>query len=400
MRDDLTGLLEMADLALGSAADVVDRETLEPLIESVRAVRSRLSYPEDVLVVALAGGTGSGKSSLFNALAGEDLAETGGVRPTTSHPAVAVPESVGGTMDGYLDRLGIVERHSFQGPRLCLIDLPDTDSVEESHRLRVDRVLPLVDVVSWVTDPQKYRDARLHHDYLKPLAAYAGQFIFVLNQIDRLDPSEVWEVRSDLVAALDEDGFPSPVVLTVAAAPPAGPPMGLEELYQALEEKREGGRALYGKLLADIAGASRSLEARAGAGLDFDARAREALDSAVRALSDGDTTEANRVLTGLVDALAGEAGGDTAEKLERLGADVPGHVARIEREATQIVEPRWKWPWRRRHRSALDLDQARDLIAEAVIRPARAVMARRAVAIAAVTELAIVVERLRQTTDR
>lgn len=400
MRDDLTGLLEKADLALGSAAGVLAEESIEPLIQTIRTVRARLSYPEEILVVALAGGTGSGKSSLFNAMTGENLAETGGVRPTTSHPAVAVPESAGATMDGYLDSLGIEERHSHSGRPICLVDLPDTDSVEQSHRLRVDKVLPMVDVVVWVTDPEKYRDARLHDEYLEPLAPYASQFLFVLNQMDRLDQDEVEHVGSDLKDALTDDGFRDPDVLTVSADPPVGPPMGIEELYAALESRRQH-RALYGKMLTDLSEATRDLETRAGTGLDFDARARETLDSAVRAMAEGDTTTANRELIGLLDALAGETGGSTAEKLEQLGSDVSRHVERIGREATETVEPRWKWPWSRHEgRDVLDGKRARELLSEAVIRPTRAVMARRALAIAAVAELAVEVERLRQETGR
>lgn len=400
MRDDLTGLLEKADLALGSAAGVVAEESIEPLIQTIRTVRARLSYPEEILVVALAGGTGSGKSSLFNAMTGQDLAETGGVRPTTSHPAVAVPESAGATMDGYLESLGIAERHSHSGPPICLIDLPDTDSVEQSHRLRVDRVLPMVDVVVWVTDPEKYRDARLHHEYLAPLARYAGQFLFVLNQMDRLDQAEVEQVASDLNDALADDGFRDPVVLTVAADPPVGPPIGVEELYSALEYQRQS-RASYGKVLTDLAEATRDLEARAGTGLDFDARARATLDSAVRAMTEGDATTANRELTALLDALAEETGGSTAEKLERLGSNVSRHVGRIAGEATVAAEQRRKWPWSRKARlGVVDVERARALLSESVIRPARAVVARRAVAIAAVAELAVEVERLRQAADR
>ena len=400
MRDDLTGLLEKADLALGSAAGVVAEESIEPLIQMIRTVRARLSYPEEILVVALAGGTGSGKSSLFNAMAGEDLVETGGVRPTTSHPAVAVPESAGATMDGYVAGLGIAERHSHPGPPICLIDLPDTDSVEQSHRLRVDRVLPMVDVVVWVTDPEKYRDARLHHEYLTPLAPYAGQFLFVLNQMDRLDQAEVEQVASDLHEALTDDGFRDPVVLTVAADPPVGPPMGIEDLYAALEDRRQS-RALYGKVLTDLAEATRDLDTRTGTGLDFDARARAALDSAVRAMTAGDTTAANRELTALLDALAEETGGSTAEKLERLGSSVSRHVDRIAGEATEKAEPRRTWPWSRKARQeVVDGERARALLSEAVIRPARAVVAKRAVAIAAVAELAVEVERLRQSADR
>lgn len=399
MRDDLTGLLEQADLALGSAAGVVDDGALTPLVESVRAVRTRLAYPDDISVVALAGGTGSGKSSLFNALAGDDLVETGGIRPTTSQPSAAVPERAGQTMDGYLDRMGVEERHRYDGPGICLLDLPDTDSLETSHRYRVDRILPLVDVVVWVVDPEKYRDARLHLEYLKPMAAYSHQFLFVLNQFDRLDPEVVDEVVSDLFNALAEDEIDSPIVLPVSAAPPVGPPIGLGELANALEAKRAD-RGLFEKLLSDLAGAGEALQARAGSALDFDARATRAVEAAVRSLVEGDTTGASRALTGVLDALAAETGGDTTAKLERMAADVPSHVQRISDQlrGSSAPPPRRRW-FRRVSPPApvFDVDQARSLLAEATIRPARAVVAKRALALASIAELVLEVERLRRS---
>ena len=67
-----------------------------------------------------------------------------------------------------------------------LLDLPDHDSTELSHRLEVDRLVQLVDVLVWVVDPQKYADAALHDRYLKPLAGHADVMMVVLNQADRL----------------------------------------------------------------------------------------------------------------------------------------------------------------------------------------------------------------------
>ena len=49
---------------------------------------------------------------------------------------------------------------------LVLLDLPDFDSIEEAHRLEVDRLLRLVDLVVWVLDPQKYADRVVHEQYL------------------------------------------------------------------------------------------------------------------------------------------------------------------------------------------------------------------------------------------
>ena len=397
MRERLLALLEKADLALGSSRDVLEEETLRPLIEAVTAVRIRLSYPEEVLVVALAGGTGSGKSSLFNSLAGEELVDVGGIRPTTSHPAAAVPASAGTSFDGYLDRLRIGERHVHEHGGVCLIDLPDTDSVAIAHRHRVDEMLPLVDVVIWVTDPEKYRDARLHHGYLKPMSDYSEQFVFVLNQVDRLPPTKVGEVCHDLSAALQEDGLGETTVIPIAASPPAGPPIGMDKLSEALESKREGRATLYGKLLTDLSMTGRALEDEAGTGLDFDARAEDAVMDAAESLRRGQAPAAVATLTDFLDSIGVESGSLTAAKVEQLAANVAAHVERIRSQIAESTPPeRRRWFRRRRSEDHVpDLGHTRALLSESVIRPARAVMARRALAIASVAELSLEVERLR-----
>ena len=88
------------------------------------------------------------------AIAGEEVALTGGIRPMTSEPLALVPADGAEALDGFLDELGISDRVEHDGPSwLCLIDLPDNDSVELDHRHRVDVLLPRVDMVAWVTDP-------------------------------------------------------------------------------------------------------------------------------------------------------------------------------------------------------------------------------------------------------
>lgn len=399
MRDDLLGLLERADLALGSAAGVIDDDTLEPLIRAVRAVRTRLSYPESVPVVALAGGTGSGKSSLFNALAGEELVDVGGVRPTTSTPAAAVPVTSGDAFDGYLDRLDVQERHEHTGPSICFLDLPDTDSVELDHRYRVDALLPLVDMVIWVADPEKYRDARLHGDYLQPMSDYSDQYIFVLNQIDRLTDDEVTDVLADFAAAVEDDGIDSAEIIPTAAFTPSGPPIGVEELVAAIEEKRRGRQVLHGKLLSDLEATCLALETAVGeAGLDFDRRAEGKVDRAARLLISGDPDAAANALVGFLDDLVAGVGGVSADKLRAVAADVPTHVRRIEAELGS-VQRQPKRRWFRRGQQADEaaplLDDARSGLSQSVIRPARAVLARRALAVASIAELAVEVARLR-----
>lgn len=172
-------------------------------------------------VVALAGATGGGKSSLFNALLGEHRAAVGVRRPTTSSPTAAVladgdPDEAG----PLLDWLEIGQRHlvgSGDGDGLVLVDLPDIDSVQVDHQQTVDRLARVVDVLVWVVDPQKYADNLLHQRYLRPMATHAAVTVVVLNQADTLDPDERSAVLGDLRRLLAADGLAEvPVLLTSA----------------------------------------------------------------------------------------------------------------------------------------------------------------------------------------
>ncbi|CAL9306653.1 GTP-binding protein [Streptomyces sp. SudanB66_2053] len=177
------------------------------------AARRRLSGQHTV--VAIAGATGSGKSQLFNTLAGVPISETGVRRPTTAAP-IACSWSDGAA--SLMERLGIpprLRRRPLQAMTdaderlrgLVLVDLPDHDSAAVEHRQQVDRVLGLVDAVIWVVDPEKYADAMLHERYLRPMAAHAEVMFVVLNQIDRLPGDAAEQVLDDLRRLLDEDGI-------------------------------------------------------------------------------------------------------------------------------------------------------------------------------------------------
>ena len=71
---------------------------------------------------------------------------------------------------------------------LVLLDLPDHDSTELEHRMEVDRLVQLVDMLIWVVDPQKYADAALHDRYLKPLAKHAGVMMIDLEPGGPVEP--------------------------------------------------------------------------------------------------------------------------------------------------------------------------------------------------------------------
>lgn len=384
MRDRLLRLAEMADLALASAIGVLDEGDLKPLRDSISSLRIRLAHPP-ALVVALAGGTGSGKSSLLNALVGSDIAEVGGVRPTTSSPLGVLPNANDEGLSELLARMGIHDIHKYDGP-LCLVDMPDFDSVEYGHRRVVDELIRLVDVVVWVTDPEKYRDARLHHDYLAPLARYRSQFVFALNQIDRLEESSLRAVLTDFAKALEEDGIPGATVLPVAASPPAGPAIGISELEARVRQMADDGAVLE-KLEVDLGEVASSLSDRLGTSLDFDRRAAEMVESATSSIVASDTNAASKTLGQFLDLLTAENPGPVGEAIGRISADVPRHIARIAQELSpEPIRSRF-----RKTERNIDPDPVETTmrINSDVIRPVRVVLAKRALAVASIAELVV-----------
>ncbi|MFD5035762.1 GTPase [Streptomyces sp. NPDC058377] len=270
------------------------------------SARQRLSSRHTV--VAIAGATGSGKSTLFNALAGVQISDTGLRRPTTSAP-IACSWTDGAA--GLLDRLAIpgrLRRRPVQGGTatdealqgLVLVDLPDHDSAATGHREQVDRVLALVDAVIWVVDPEKYADAALHERYLRPLAGHAEISFVVLNQIDRLSAEAADLVLDDLRRLLDEDGMavgehgePGATVMSLSALTGAG----VGDLREVLGTFVQDRKAAARRLSADVDAAAARLrpvyvaEGRPGLGERAREQFTDRLAEAVGAAAAGQAAE-------------------------------------------------------------------------------------------------------------
>ena len=277
MAYDITAALDLLDLAVGRATEIVEPELLTPHAQAAKDIRARIGFLGRSVVVALVGGTGSGKSSLLNALAGEEIAATGVVRPTTERPLAWIPANAEPGLIRLLDDLAIGDRigHDSFGD-IAILDLPDTDSVVRSHREVVEYLLPRVDAVIWVLDPEKYNDRLLHRDLLQPLSRYSKQFIFVLNQIDRLSPAEENQVVDDLRRTLALDGIENAQLLATAADPDEGPPIGIARLSRDLHGRLEAKQVVMTKLIADLReardGIARSTGVGVGAGTSYDDR--------------------------------------------------------------------------------------------------------------------------------
>lgn len=260
----LLDLIEQLDLAVTRAEGVALGDEIEVALGVARRSRLRRGFIGDELVIAIAGGTGSGKSSVLNAIAGAEIAATSSIRPHTDDPLAWIPESSGPGLIALLDELEISKRMTHDDlPGIALVDLPDMDSVVGWHRRTVEELLPRVDAVMWIFDPNKYSDPIVHEAFLTPLSTYRDQFLFILNQADTVPTADLPLLRSHLAALLDVDGFSTPEILVTAAFPDIGDPTGIDEVRRFLEHGVNAKRVTRGKLVEDVRRAAMTLASSA-----------------------------------------------------------------------------------------------------------------------------------------
>jgi GTP-binding protein EngB required for normal cell division len=230
--------------------------------------RMRLSSSHTVVV--LAGGTGSGKSSLFNRLAGADLSTVGVTRPVTRDAHACVwGEAASGAILDWLDvparyrysRASALDSGEDDLAGLVLLDLPDHDSVMTHAGELVDQLVSMADVMVWVLDPQKYADAAVHRRFLIPMAGHSDVLAVVLNQSDLLDAAQVDDCAADLRRLLDSEDLHEVPILVTSAVSGAG----LAELRNLLGDGVAARRATATRISADLDRVISRFEPYAGA---------------------------------------------------------------------------------------------------------------------------------------
>ena len=162
------------------------------------------------LVVAFFGGTGVGKSTLLNRLAGQAVARTGVERPTSREVTIYVHKTVQIQQlpeEFPVDKVKIALHQEESNHDILWIDMPDIDSVETGNKALVLEWLPHIDVLIYVVSPERYRDDRGWRLLLQHGHRHA--WLFVINQWDKGQESQ----REDFTRQLNKAGFGDPIVL-------------------------------------------------------------------------------------------------------------------------------------------------------------------------------------------
>lgn len=245
---DLQLRLTQLQQAIAAGEECMSPVIVERVREDLELSQARINVGEEFVVAALVGGTGSGKSTLFNRLTELDFARVSETRPTTEDIMAC---TWGGDASVLLDMLNVPPRLRFQHESLLtignehhdalvLLDTPDYDSVNLQNSAKVANLLPMVDVVMWVLDPQKYTDMSAYQAMItlgrrraEADAEREGRsLIAVMNRIDTVPQEDRQALLDDAKNKLAELGFADvPLIATSALYGE-----GIKELDSALSD--------------------------------------------------------------------------------------------------------------------------------------------------------------------
>jgi hypothetical protein len=197
-----------------------------PVFDRARALWARTSPRlqqlrpdlDRVLVVGVLGGTGTGKSTLLNALVENRVCEAGDARrPTTRQPVILahrdferpLPELDGCQVE--VRRLAVPLLK-----QMILVDCPDPDTQsrdaagqpadDENHNLEVlRRILPHCDVLLFVGTAQKYKTQAVTEELLRHTAGRGIVFVQTHAAVDA-------DITADWQRHMTAQGFPEPQV--------------------------------------------------------------------------------------------------------------------------------------------------------------------------------------------
>ncbi|MBT8215048.1 MAG: GTPase domain-containing protein [Acidimicrobiia bacterium] len=224
--ESLATVLERVAFRLPGSEDLDQDRAL--LVRSIRDyLIPRLRDPDAPVVVAIVGPTGTGKSTMLNALARDHVTDTGAVRPTTRSPVLFAHRSNSGP--AWSDFVARIREHV--GPNLetvvsddpitsalTLVDTPPLGHVAESGSSPAEEIIRVADLCLFVTSPLRYADAAAW-DVLRDLRKHGVPLLFVLNRVTGPDDERA-AVAADYVHRLFDAGIltePDPELLFVVS---------------------------------------------------------------------------------------------------------------------------------------------------------------------------------------
>ncbi len=173
------------------------------------------------LWIVFLGGTGTGKSTLFNAFCEMPLSATGVERPKTAGPVahahgrcfkgdtfpfpeidinLVPPDSMNVPWTGKAGEFSVLTAHEASISHLVLVDTPDLDSVETTNHRMAKDLYALSDAVVFVASQEKYADEVLH-DFFRRVLREDRPYFFVLNKASKET------TREEILTALKEQGI-------------------------------------------------------------------------------------------------------------------------------------------------------------------------------------------------
>lgn len=217
--------------------------------------------------VALVGGTGSGKSSLFNVLVGQENASpTSHMRPCTAQPYVACATALRPLVTLPPDvEWTFVPTQAMDN--LVLIDTPDFNSVVLAHHDITRRVIELSDIIVFVVLP----DQRADFAILGELERWktCKHWFFVISKMDRERPEDHDKIRLDFDQRVRALGFEASDAarFLISTHTPEVPTPGLQHLRAVLCTTRPKSLVYVSRVLSALGWLERAIEASTVAAL-------------------------------------------------------------------------------------------------------------------------------------
>ena len=220
-------ILKAREIARKGDLFTLSKDERQRLAEEGRALLGKLdALARSCLVIGLLGGTGVGKSTLMNALAGAPISSASHRRPHTDailiyrHGEAPLP---------FTPDPGMIWReftHTRDAVRqIILCDLPDYDSLLTGHRRQVQEFMENVDALIWLTSLEKYGDATFY-EFLKLAPKSHHNFYFAVNKADLFFDGrsaeegfeEMGRVYADFQGHLRKADIADPAIYILSAA--------------------------------------------------------------------------------------------------------------------------------------------------------------------------------------